>query len=149
MEVPCGRCIRAHQQLASVDRREALYAVAWRALAVGAGVRSSSEESTALGRSDVTLAGNGSGNVFEFKMKGRGDPLEQAARKGCADRYRNSVGVTMDPGTRNVERFELVRPCLDRAPGRPDETAPCAEAEEARQLPEAYSKHVRGSGISD
>ncbi len=103
-----------HQQLATVDRREALCAVALRALAIGAGIRSTPEESTALGRSDVTLEDGG--NVFEFKMKGRGDPLEQAARKSCADRHRNFgdrahvVGVTMDPSQRNIERFDAVRP---------------------------------------
>ena len=115
-----------HQQLATVERHEALYAVALRALAMGAGVRSSSEESTALGRSDVTLEGGGRAFVFEFKMKGRGDPLEQAARKGYADKYARLggnacvVGVTMDPTTRNVERFETARPFLGRdlAPAR-------------------------------
>ena len=48
-----------HQQLAIVDRREALCAVALRALAMGAGIRSTPEESTALGRSDVTLEDGG------------------------------------------------------------------------------------------
>ena len=81
---------------------------------MGAGVASRSEESTALGRPDVTL--EGSSSVFEFKMKGRGGPLEQALRKGCADRYRplggrvHVMGVTMDPATRNVECVESVRP---------------------------------------
>ncbi len=109
-----------HQQLATVDRHEALYAVALRALAMGAGIRSSSEESTALGRSDVTLEGGGNAFVFEFKMKGREDPLEQAARKGCADKRRNLggnahlVGVTMDPATRNVERFDSILPFAAR-----------------------------------
>ena len=109
-----------HQQLATVDRHEALYAVALRALAMGAGIRSSSEESTALGRSDVTLKGGGNVFVFEFKMKGRGDPLEQAARKGYADKHRNLggnahlVGVTMDPATRNVERFDSILPFAAR-----------------------------------
>ncbi len=109
-----------HQQLAPVDRYQSLYALALRALAIGAGIRSSFEESTALGRSDVTLEGGGNAFVFEFKMKGRGDPLEQAVRRGYADRHAGLggrayvVGVTMDPATRNIERFETARPFLGR-----------------------------------
>ena len=108
-----------HQQIAFVDSYEALYAVALRTLAMGAGIRSTSEESTALGRSDVTLSGGGNVFVFEFKMKGRGDPLEQAARKGYADRHRHLrdhawvVGVTMNADTCNIERFETARPFLE------------------------------------
>ncbi len=95
---------------------EAHYASVFYSHFVAAGMDVRAEESTARGRSDLTLLYNGNVYLFEFKVadgKPQGRALAQIRERGYADKYRRPgvpvhlIGVEFGREERNIVGFEF------------------------------------------
>ncbi len=95
---------------------EAHYASVFYSHFVAAGMDVRAEESTARGRSDLTLLYNGNVYLFEFKVadgKPQGRALAQIRERGYADKHRRPgvpvhlIGVEFGREERNIVGFEF------------------------------------------
>ena len=95
---------------------EAHYASVFYSHFVAAGMDIRAEESTARGRSDLTVLYGGNVYLFEFKVvdgKPEGRALTQIRERGYADKYRRSgvpvhlIGIEFGREERNIVGFEF------------------------------------------
>lgn len=81
------------------------------------GYRVVAEDTTNLGRIDLTVITSRTVWIFEFKVKTKGvtgniHPLEQIRKKGYSDKYHakglkiREIGIIFDPDTRNITEWE-------------------------------------------
>ena len=93
---------------------EAHYASVFYSHFVAAGMDVRAEESTARGRSDLTVLYDGNVYLFEFKIAdGKGRALAQIRERGYADKHRRPgvpvhlIGVEFGREERNIVGFEF------------------------------------------
>ena len=106
--------LASNEWYANTGMAGAHYASVFYSHFAAAGMDVRAEESTARGRSDLTVLYNGNVYLFEFKVAdGKGRALAQIRERGYADKYRRSgvpvhlIGVEFGREERNIVGFEF------------------------------------------